>query len=706
MDIIYRINQSDSATSTANAKKVSRTLNLDVDSRGIRIVPQGEESTDGLMVPSTEHDTYGKVFVGLDGNGDKIFRPIDEVIVSGQGVKVENVTLDDGGSGVKVSANIVGTDGVTVTQVGDTTSIGFTENNIDGITGFSYSRFGANDYYINNESLQGTANPDFVKGLSSSLIDISEGALSKTFTFTAPKAGVWNIGYAFNDTWRLNQSITGLNSSFTSSDFNRDFNVKIEIIKKQYDVYGVSQTYNLKYSSSINKIQPLVHGSSSSFIVGRNVFTSASKVNVYLLYLDSNFNIVGSSLSPVVVSFDAGDTNDKQISVTVEKSIDASYIMWSFSKIEKVTKTLAPAGNVGTITLAHQTVRSVSGNETVDGSFDRSFWVMMEAGDAIKATCTFTTGALVPICEVAFSSLYMLPMVSIGGGGVTVETVSPYDVVVDNYADFYSAMTSTTVKTIYVKKDISCTSAPIVSTVDKKVYGEMLTFNGNIVLTNTSGTNYFYNVVSFYSDSFSTITLNHNWFVRLIKSGYVSFDLVATAANTYEWTNATPSNVSSLSNSSFWRHYFWSNSLQNQLIDVSGIDNSGQTKSNVYVTNPGSLTSANASGVLSITKTTHSVQLLASNTNWVLSVDPTNPPEVGTEYSFTMSPGEQVDSNNIVIPTAMGIGGSTYVSATKALNRCYVVRLIYTGSSIINRNVESGYPVPAGSAYGCFAVSN
>ena len=343
MDIIYRINQSDSATSTANAKKVSRTLNLDVDSRGIRIVPQGEESTDGLMVPSTEHDTYGKVFVGLDGNGDKIFRPIDEVIVSGQGVKVENVTLDDGGAGVKVSANIVGTDGVTVTQVGDTTSIGFTENNIDGITGFSYSRFGANDYYINNESLQGTANPDFVKGLSSSLIDISEGTLSKTFTFTAPKAGVWNVGYAFNDTWRSNQSITGLNSSFISADFNRDFNVKVEIIKKQYDVYGVSQTYNLKYSSTVNKIQPLVHGASSSFIVGRNVFTSASKVNVYLLYLDSNFNIVGSSLSPVVVSFAAGDTNDKQISVTVEKSVDASYIMWSFSKIEKVTKTLAPA---------------------------------------------------------------------------------------------------------------------------------------------------------------------------------------------------------------------------------------------------------------------------------------------------------------------------------------------------------------------------
>ena len=128
---------------------------------------------------------------------------------------------------------------------------------------------------------------------------------------------------------------------------------------------------------------------------------------------------------------------------------------------------------------------------------------------------------LVPICEVAFSSLYMLPMVSIGGGRVTVETVSPYDVVVDNYADFYSAMTSTTVKTIYVKKDISCTFAPIVSTIDKKVYGEMLTFNGNIVLTNTTGTNYFYNVVSFYSDSFSTITLNRNWFVRVIKSGRI-----------------------------------------------------------------------------------------------------------------------------------------------------------------------------------------
>ena len=100
MDIIYRINQSDSATSTANAKKVSRTLNLDVDSRGIRIVPQGDEHTDGLMVPSTEHDTYGKVFVGKDGKGHKIFRPIDEVIVSGQGVKVEKVTLDDGGAGL------------------------------------------------------------------------------------------------------------------------------------------------------------------------------------------------------------------------------------------------------------------------------------------------------------------------------------------------------------------------------------------------------------------------------------------------------------------------------------------------------------------------------------------------------------------------------------------------------------------------------
>jgi hypothetical protein len=162
----------------------------------------------------------------------------------------------------------------------------------------------------------------------------------------------------------------------------------------------------------------------------------------------------------------------------------------------------------------------------------------------------------------------MLPMVSIGGGGVTVETVSPYDVVVDNYADFYSAMTSTTVKTIYVKKEITCTSAPIVSTVDKKVYGEMLTFNGNIVLTNTTGTNYFYNVVSFYSDSFSTITLNRNLFVRLIKSGYVSFDLIAVAGNTYEWTNATPSNVSSLADPSYWRHYFWSNSLQDQLADV------------------------------------------------------------------------------------------------------------------------------------------
>ena len=148
------------------------------------------------------------------------------------------------------------------------------------------------------------------------------------------------------------------------------------------------------------------------------------------------------------------------------------------------------------------------------------------------------------------------------------------------------------------------------------------------------------------------------------------------------------------------------NSLQNQLIDVSGIDNSGQTKSNVYVTNPGVLTSANASGVLSITKTTHSVQLLASDTDWVLSVDPTNPPELGTEYSFVMSPSEQVDSNTSNIPTAPGLGGNTYAYVSRGLSRCYVVRLIYTGSSIKNRNVESGYPVPTGSAYGCFAVSN
>lgn len=65
-----------------------------------------------------------------------------------------------------------------------------------------------------------------------------------------------------------------------------------------------------------------------------------------------------------------------------------------------------------------------------------------------------------------------------------------------------------------------------------------------------------------------------------------------------------------------------------------------------------------------------------------------------------------MDGNDIIIPTAPGFGGSIYAYVTRSLTRCYVFRLIYTGSSILGREPESGYPVPTGSAYGCFAVGN
>ena len=237
MNIIYRINQANSTDSLVNAKRVSRTLNLDTDNDGIRIVPQGEENTDGLFIPSTNSSDFGKVFCGVDRDGKRIYKELHDLVEGTNGVKVSKV-VDSDGSRVVIESDLEGVGGVSVTNTNGKTQIGFGETNTNGIRGFSYTRFAGNSFNIENSNLTGETNPDWIKQIESSTITINEiNTLSKEYQFICNKDGIWNVNFSFNDTWNSISPISGL-VNYNSGDFGRPFDVKVEIIKHDGSITG------------------------------------------------------------------------------------------------------------------------------------------------------------------------------------------------------------------------------------------------------------------------------------------------------------------------------------------------------------------------------------------------------------------------------------------------------------------------------------
>ena len=412
MNIIYRINQANSTDSLVNAKRVSRTLNLDTDNDGIRIVPQGEENTDGLFIPSTNSSDFGKVFCGVDRDGKRIYKELHDLVEGTNGVKVSKV-VDSDGSRVVIESDLEGVGGVSVTNTNGKTQIGFGETNTNGIRGFSYTRFAGNSFNIENSNLTGETNPDWIKQIESSTITINEiNTLSKEYQFICNKDGIWNVNFSFNDTWNSISPISGL-VNYNSGDFGRPFDVKVEIIKHDGSITGASQEYYMLYTTSISKYQEFVLGQNSTFKVSRKTNTTASSIYAWRTYCDENYNRIAVDEVPVLLTFGIGDT-EKEFTYMNSDVIDAKYIVWSFSKLEISTKTIAPSGKLGTITLCHQTVRSIVDNINTDGTFDKSFWLMLQYGDTVRATCTFSTGPTVPICDVSFGALYMLPGITVG----------------------------------------------------------------------------------------------------------------------------------------------------------------------------------------------------------------------------------------------------------------------------------------------------
>ena len=472
MNIIYRINQANSVDSLANAKKVSRTLNLDTDMEGIRIVPQGEESNDGLFIPSTSSESFGKVFCGLDGEGKRIYKELHELVDGTNGVKVNRV-IDSQGSKIVIKSDLEGVGGVNITNNNGKTQIGFGDSNTNGVRGFSYSRFGGNSFNIENSNYPENVNPDWVKQISSSNIIIQEtDTLSKQYQFVCDKSGIWNINYSFNDTWNSIVPISGL-GNYSSSDFGRPFDVKVDIIKRNGMISGASQEYLMLYTTNISKYQEFILGENSTFKVSRKTSTVSSSIYVWKTYLDESYNRISVDNTPKLISFNIGESK-KEFTFLNDDAIDAKYIVWSFSKLDISTKTIAPSGDVGTIVLCHQTVRSMVGNVNIDGTFDKSFWLMLEEGDTVRATCTFETGVAVPICDVSFGALYMLPGVTIGG---TTSGQHIYDEVVSNFEEFVLAIQNPTVKSIYVSSPIQLGNCTAIG--NKNIYGSDITIISN-----------------------------------------------------------------------------------------------------------------------------------------------------------------------------------------------------------------------------------
>lgn len=484
MNIIYRINQANSADSLSNAKRVSRTLNLDSEKDGIRIVPQGEEDTDGIFIPSTNSDEFGKVFCGLDGDGKRIYKELYDLVDGVNGVKVNRV-FDSEGSKVVIESDLEGVDGISVSNTNGKTKIGFGDTNYGGIRGFSYTRFGGNCYNIENSELTGVENPDWIKQIDSSTISIHEtDTLSKQYQFVCSKAGIWNVNFAFNDTWNSIEPISGL-GNYDAGDFCRPFDVKVEIIKHDSSITGASQEYNMLYTTSISKYQEFVLGQNSTFKVSRKTNTAASSIYAWRTYCDENYKRISVDEVPVLLNFSIGES-EKEFTYTNADAIDAKYIVWSFSKLEITTKTIAPSGNLGTITLCHQTVRSMVGNVNIDGTFDKSFWLMLQYGDTVRATCTFSTGPTVPICDVSFGALYMLPGITIGSG-VSEQVI--YDAVVADYDEFMEALQKLNVKTVYVTKPIRLVNNST-AVGDKIIYGSDITISSNLTFSSYDETEF------------------------------------------------------------------------------------------------------------------------------------------------------------------------------------------------------------------------
>ena len=483
MNIIYRVNQANSADSLSNAKRVSRTLNLDSEKDGIRIVPQGEEDTDGLFIPSTNSDDFGKVFCGLDGDGKRIYKELHELVEGINGVKVNRV-VDSEGSKVVIESDLEGVGGVSVTNTNGKTQIGFSDTNSDGIRGFSYTRFGGNSYNIENSELSGDENPDWIKQIDSSTISIHEtDTLSKQYQFVCNKDGIWNVNFSFNDTWNSIVPISGL-GNYDAGDFGRPFDVKVEIIKHDGSITGASQEYYMLYTTSISKYQEFVLGQNSTFKVSRKTNTTASSIYAWRTYCDENYKRIAVDEVPVLLNFSIGES-EKEFTYMNADAIDAKYIVWSFSKLEIATKTIAPSGELGTITLCHQTVRSMVGNVNIDGTFDKSLWLMLQYGDTVRATCTFSTGPTVPICDVSFGALYMLPGITIGSG-VSGQVI--YDAVVTDYNEFIVALQNQNVKTVYVTKPIQLAKSTAVG--NKIIYGSDITIISNLIFSSSTTTEF------------------------------------------------------------------------------------------------------------------------------------------------------------------------------------------------------------------------
>ena len=113
--------------------------------------------------------------------------------------------------------------------------------------------------------------------------------------------------------------------------------------------------------------------------------------------MDENYDIIDASSysqyslnsegSPyfkrVLVEFADGVSEVRGVSKIESHVAEAKYIVWSFSKSEIITKTLIPSGDAGVIPIAHQSVRASENGTTIDNTFNRYFWLMLETGDTV-----------------------------------------------------------------------------------------------------------------------------------------------------------------------------------------------------------------------------------------------------------------------------------------------------------------------------------
>lgn len=703
MDIIYQINQSNKADSITNAQNIPRSLNLDTESKVLRVVPTGQETTTGYEFPSTESAQYGKVFVGVVG-GKRIYKELKDCIVNGQGTTVAPVIMPDGSDGVKVSTNIIGSDGIVVQPNGDAVNVGFSSTNRDGITGFSLTRFAGEDWNLYNPTLVSPKNPDWIKNIPSSQIHTEETTTTKTYEFVVPKDGIWNVVYNFNDVWNSIRPITGL-STYTADDFGRDFEVKIDIIKNNVSVIGVQQQYRLKVDADVTKYQEIVDGMDSYFIVDRVSNSGGASVYLYGLYLDENYDIIdassyvqfasGSDGSPyfkrVLVEFLNGEAEIKD-SVTIESHIaEAKYIVWSFSKSEIITKTITPSGDVGTISIAHQSVRASENGTVVDNTFDRSFWLMLETGDTVRARCIFESGELAPMCEASFSALYMLPGVTIGSTPVAPKEL--YDFVITESTHWKEAMENVNVETIFVPDAFTIPSSIINYRGNKIIYGQSLMVDADITIGSDVDKRVdIYNNVYLQSGSTQTITCKNVRFRHI--SSVTASNKVISAPSTYY--GLYESNYSVSGNITGGSQNFWDNTNKINSTTLSGYVKT-TTDQNIdgektFIKPTTISTISNNAEYISVTETPTTISLQRNNksllvivsdnapptANLIINASGPNPPIEGTKYTITFKVTSNPASQELTV--SLTCNGTT---VTKYINRCYCASFRYFEGNLI-----------------------